>query len=114
MAPRRAVSHPGQGTAPLDDCNTQVWKSELPAAALPREAAIDAESGPLEEIARLFSCCGWESPRDPPLGPSQQVFLGAEWKRKLFIGRQLRWNLCSHLLEMGIWSSWNGLKTSEC
>ena len=82
MAPRRAVSHPGQGTAPLDDCNIQVWKSELPAAALPREAAIDAESGPLEEIARLFSCCGWESPRDPPLGPSQQVFLGAEWKRK--------------------------------
>ena len=54
----------------------------IQAAALPRAATADAESGPSEEIARLFSCCGWESPRDPPLGPSQQVFLGAEWKRK--------------------------------
>lgn len=55
----------------------------IQAAALPRAATADAESGPSEEIAHLFSCCGWESPRDPPLGPSQQVYLGAEWKRKM-------------------------------
>lgn len=74
MAPGRAVSHPGQGTAPLDDCNTQVWRSEPPGSSLPREAAIDAESGPLEEIARLSSCCGWESPRDPLSGPVSRFF----------------------------------------
>lgn len=33
MAPGRAVSHSGQGTAPLDDCNTQVWRSEPPGSS---------------------------------------------------------------------------------
>lgn len=77
--------------APLGAFNAQVWKSEQPGSSpFQSRQGTDAESGTLEEMAlfggnhRLFSCCGWESLRDPTLlGPSQQVFLGAERKRKM-------------------------------
>lgn len=70
------------GMAPREGFHAQVWKPEQPGSGPSQSGAADAESGPSEEIARLFSCCGWEPPHDPALRPSQQVFPGAEWKRK--------------------------------
>lgn len=72
LAPGRAVSHWGQGTAPLDSVIPRCGSLSL-AAALPREAAIDAESGPLEEIARLFPAVAG-SISDLLSGPVRQVF----------------------------------------
>lgn len=68
---------------PLVALNTQVWKSEQPGSSPFRSGqGTGAESGPPEEIAGHFPAVAGSLHVTPLVGPSQQVFLGAERKRK--------------------------------
>lgn len=68
---------------PLEALNAQVWKSEQPGSSPFRSGqGTDAESGPPEEVAGHFPAVAGSLHVTPLVGPSQQVFLGAERKRK--------------------------------
>lgn len=71
------------GGMPTEALDAQVWKSEQPGSSpFCRGQGTDAESGPPEEIAGHFPAVAGSLHVTPLAGPSQQVFLGAERKRK--------------------------------